>query len=211
MKHPITLTLTEALLGTASANPDLYRQFIQSKCPVPGEDEAESLPDVDEEVQLSTTVFRRTADGKPFIYDYQIKGFFKDACSALRRVTRFVPVKGKEPKKVAAYHSGNLKAYKKEIDGLIFVKPREILLQLPEGAELGICERSLRAQTPKGEKVSLARSEEAPAGTKLVFTINMLGDHLEDALWEWLEYGELRGLGQWRNSGKGRFTFEMEK
>lgn len=26
---------------------------------------------------------------------------------------------------------------------------------------------------------------------------------------EWLDYGKLRGLGQWRNSGKGRFTYEI--
>lgn len=26
---------------------------------------------------------------------------------------------------------------------------------------------------------------------------------------EWLDYGKLRGLGQWRNSGKGRFTYEL--
>jgi hypothetical protein len=25
---------------------------------------------------------------------------------------------------------------------------------------------------------------------------------------EWLDYGCLRGLGQWRNSGKGRFFWE---
>lgn len=24
---------------------------------------------------------------------------------------------------------------------------------------------------------------------------------------EWLDYGELRGIGQWRNSGKGRFKW----
>lgn len=29
-----------------------------------------------------------------------------------------------------------------------------------------------------------------------------------DAVREWLDYGMLRGLGQWRNSGKGRFTWE---
>ena len=28
------------------------------------------------------------------------------------------------------------------------------------------------------------------------------------AVREWLDYGQLRGLGQWRNSGKGRFTWE---
>ncbi len=30
----------------------------------------------------------------------------------------------------------------------------------------------------------------------------------ESLVREWLTYGRLRGLGQWRNSGKGRFTFE---
>ena len=25
---------------------------------------------------------------------------------------------------------------------------------------------------------------------------------------EWLDYGRVRGIGQWRNSGKGRFTWE---
>lgn len=25
---------------------------------------------------------------------------------------------------------------------------------------------------------------------------------------EWLDYGQLRGLFQWRNSGKGRFVWE---
>ncbi len=34
----------------------------------------------------ATTCFPRTEDGVPFCWDYQIKGFFKDACSALRRV-----------------------------------------------------------------------------------------------------------------------------
>ena len=27
------------------------------------------------------------------------------------------------------------------------------------------------------------------------------------AVREWLDYGILRGIGQWRNSGKGRFTY----
>lgn len=32
-------------------------------------------------------------------------------------------------------------------------------------------------------------------------------DAYEAALLEWLDYGILRGLGQWRNSGKGRFSY----
>lgn len=35
-------------------------------------------------VEDATTCFPRTEDGVPFCWDYQIKGFFKDACSALR-------------------------------------------------------------------------------------------------------------------------------
>ena len=35
------------------------------------------------------------------------------------------------------------------------------------------------------------------------------GDRLQKLVLEWLDYGKLRGLGQWRNSGKGRFTYEL--
>ena len=34
-------------------------------------------------------------------------------------------------------------------------------------------------------------------------------DQIRACVIEWLEYGALRGLGQWRNSGKGRFEFEI--
>ena len=40
-------------------------------------------------------------------------------------------------------------------------------------------------------------------------TIKMLSDEHEKVVREWLDYGELRGLGQWRNSGKGIFTYEI--
>jgi len=190
MKLAITLTLTEELLGTASANPELYRDFIESKRPDNGAE------DVDAEVQKSTTVFHRTPDGKPFLYDYQIKGFFKDACSALKRADDT--------------ESAKIKAYKKEIDGLIFVEPRQIVAELPDGGIVGICQRPLRAQTAQGERVSLARSETLPPGTVLRFTITLLSGKLEDPIREWLDYGHLRGLGQWRNSGKGRFDHVVE-
>ena len=31
---------------------------------------------------------------------------------------------------------------------------------------------------------------------------------MEGLIHEWLDYGKLHGTGQWRNSGKGRFTVE---
>ena len=36
----------------------------------------------------------------------------------------------------------------------------------------------------------------------------LLPDH-EKAIKEMLDYGQLRGFGQWRNSGKGRFIYEI--
>ena len=35
----------------------------------------------------------------------------------------------------------------------------------------------------------------------------MIDDDVE-LVREWMKYGRHKGIGQWRNSGKGRFTFE---
>jgi hypothetical protein len=191
----IRVYMTEGFLGTKSGTPELLRDYIVAKNPNSlGEDELElNIPkDVDEELTKGTTFFNRTEDGQPFIFDYQVKGFFKDAQGVLNRMNK-------------------MPAYKKIIDGLIFVKERKIMLQMPEGEEMGICERPLRAPTPQGERVAIARSEEAPAGTVLEFTIQVLDDKLMKNVKEWLDYGILRGLGQWRNSGKGRFSWEEIK
>ena len=104
--------------------------------------------------------------------------------------------------------SSKLKAYKKVIDGLVFVGPRSIKLN-PAG-EIGVCQRPLRANTMQGERVALASSEELPAGTTADFEIILLDESLEAVVREWLDYGALRGIGQWRNSGKGRFSYEVE-
>lgn len=54
-------------------------------------------------------------------------------------------------------------------------------------------------------------SEECPAGTTCEMTILCLDDAHEKAVREWLDYGALRGIGQWRNSSKGRFKWEEIK
>lgn len=139
------LTTIEALLGTASNNKALHSEFIASHAPdAPSREEEIAAVGVDEVIEKGTTVFSRNEDGRPILWDYQIKGFFKDACGVLRKV------KGTK--------SSKIKAYKKEIDGLIFVQERQIPVP---------------------------------------------------AVKEWLSYGKLRGLGQWRNSGKGRFLCEI--
>jgi hypothetical protein len=107
-----------------------------------------------------------------------------------------------------ANESAKITAYKKVVDGLIFVLPRKIPVILPDGGDIGLCQRPLRANTAQGEKIALAISETLPAGTQIEFTVQCLSDEHEAAVREWLDYGALRGIGQWRNSGKGRFDWE---
>ena len=73
---------------------------------------------------------------------------------------------------------------------------------------MGDCQRPLRASGPSGERVALAHSETVPAGSYIEFTIEMWTDDLEKVVRECLDYGARRGLGQWRNSGKGTFYWE---
>lgn len=197
MKEPkeikVRITFIEEVLGTSSNNPEIHREYIASKAPDAAKisEEVEAIG-VEGVVDKGMTVFPRTNDGKPFFWDYQIRGFFKDACSSLKKVT------GSE--------SSKIKAYKKEIDGLIFVEPRVIPFNL--SGEIGECQRPLRASTAQGERIALSHSETVPAGSTVEFTILLLNANHEKAVREWLDYGRLRGIGQWRNSGKGKFTWE---
>lgn len=189
----VKLTFTEPILGTSPADQEVYRNFIGTKAPDAStvEDEVASIG-VDAVVEKGMTVFHRMEDGTPFLYDYQIKGFFKDTCGGLRKVDKTV--------------SSKIKAYKKEIDKLIFPEPRCIPIHFD--GNITECQRPLRAQTAQGERISLAISEQIPAGATVEFTVVCLCDDHEKAVREWLDYGRFSGIGQWRNSGKGRFTWE---
>lgn len=188
----VKLTFLEEVLGTASADKEIHDKFIAANAPdAPSRKEEIEALGVEEVIEKSMTVFPRNAEGKPIFWDYQIKGFFKDACGMLRKIPNSA--------------SSKIKAYKKEIDGLIFVKEREIPIIFD--GEIGSCQRPLRAQTAQGERVALANSETVPAGSTIEFTIQLMCDTHEKAVREWLDYGVFRGIGQWRNSGKGKFEW----
>lgn len=192
-KMRVRITFTEELLGTASANPELHSEFIASKAPdAPSMKEEVAALGAEEVEQKSMTVFPRDENGNPILWDYQAKGFFKGVCGFLRRVP------GSEASKI--------KAYKKVLDGLLFIHPRQIVLNMPDA--VGNCQRPLRAETAQGERVALANSETAPAGTFIECEIEMLDPSLLPFVREALDYGALSGIGQWRNSGKGRFQWE---
>ena len=105
-KINVRITLMEAMLGTSPNNAEIYREFFAPKAPndATADEEAEALAREQEGIK-GMTVFPRNEDGKPFIYDYMIKGAFKDACQMLARLKN-----GNE--------SSRIKAFKKIIDGL---------------------------------------------------------------------------------------------
>ena len=195
----VKITFSEEVLGTASANPEIHKEFIASNAPdATSREEEVAAIGADKVVEKSMTVFPKDSDGSPFFWDYQIKGFFKDACSMLARVG------GKEN---AVNQSGKIKAYKKVVDGMIFVSPRRIPITIPDSKAIGSCQRPLRGQTAQGERIALANSETVPQGSSIELEIRCLDSRHEKAVVEWLDYGELKGIGCWRNSGKGRFTW----
>ena len=196
----VELTTIAEMLGTASADKEVHSTFIASKAPdAPSREEEIEAVGVEEVIEKGMTVFPRDEDGNPIMWNYMIRGFFKSACSAMSKV------------KDSA--SSKLKAYKKQVDLRIMVyadanDKTNRMIPIQFDGEIGDCQRPLRAQTAQGERVALAHSESIPAGAKMTFDIVMLMDDDVKLVREWLDYGVFNGLGQWRNSGCGAFTWK---
>jgi len=188
------------MLGMTPVSDDIWADYIRSKgtaadvSPELLDEEAETLPEAGDDVDPKGLTGFNSDETGAFLFDYQLKGAVKDAFGMLRRVV------GSQASKV--------KAYLKEIDGLVFVTDRRVYLQFPEGTDpdnLRINVRPLRAKTAQGERVSIARSYEAPVGTRAEFTFMILGGaikeaHIRELLWYW----GWRGWGCWRNASWGR-------
>lgn len=192
----VKITFTDEVLGMTPADKEIHKTYIASKAPdAPSIQQEIAAAGADVVEEKTMTMFPRNESEQPIFWDYQIRGMFKDSCGLLKRVP--------------SSQSAKIRAYKKEIDGLIFVEPRQIPIHL--SGPMGDCQRPLRASTPQGERVALAHSETIPAGSTITFTVKMLLPTHEKAVREWLDYGALHGMGQWRNSGKGRYTWEEAK
>lgn len=199
----VRITFTEPVLGTKPSDPEIHSTYVASKAPdaktMAEEVAAHGVEAVEEK---GKTVFDKMEDGTPYLWDYQLKGFFKEAAKTL--------------KKVPGTKTSKVTAYLKKVDNFIFVfgpmRDRERVLPLYMPMDLDLvatdCQRPLRAQTMQGERVALAHSEEAPAGTYFECTIECLVDADMALVREWLDYGRYKGMGQWRNSGLGRISWE---
>jgi hypothetical protein len=198
----VRITFISPVLGSQPSDPDIHRTYIASKAPnAPKIEEEVAAVGVDAVTKKGMTIFPRDKDGNIVLWDYQIRGFFKAAAQSIHRSKD----KDLGPKTL------QMKAFKKIIDQNIFVfgdklGGRQITIDI--NGEVGELQRSLRANTPQGDIVSIAHSEMINEGSTAEFTIKMLGNEYEDAVKEWLDYGVYNGFGQWRNASYGRFTWE---
>jgi hypothetical protein len=188
--YHVKVTFVTPVLGTQPQR-DVATDYLAGKFEAGAgslpDDELETLP---EQLQKGTTAFHKV-DGCPVMYDYMVKGFLKEAGRIFNGLD-------------------GVKALQSKIDNLVFVRQRRIPLHVPDGAEITFLERPLRAQTAQGPRVGLARSEMLPEGTWFEFDLDVYNGQVSgDILRALLSYGERKGLGQWRNGGWGRITFEF--
>lgn len=202
VRMKIRISFIDSMLGTKAADPTVFASYIATKRPEgPSTDELVSA----ESAEIKgTTGFHKDTAGNPFVYDYQVRGFLKESFGALKQMP-----------KSKVY---GIPTYKQKVDLFFFVYPRMIPLVIPEKQSLGVCERPLRAETMQGPRMTVVRSEEVPIGTTMEFEVASaldkvkIGDKsvlVEDAIAQTMDYGAFHGFGQWRNSGKGRFTWEF--
>lgn len=189
-KYQVKVTFITPVLGAqpqrAIATEWLGGQFKENGGVLP-DDEIATL---DETIEKGTTAFHKL-NGQPIFYDYQVKGFIKEAGRIFNGL-------------------GGVKALRSKIDNLLFVSPRQINLNMPGGGIIEFLERPLRAETAQGPRIAIARSEMLPIGTWFECTLEVFNGPVdEDIIRDLFTYGEKKGLGQWRNGGFGRFTFEL--
>lgn len=213
----VGIVFNNDILGSSSGNPEIHKEYIASKAPtlaqVNEETEAIGKPVTEEEqesqLHKATTIFPSDATGV-FCWDYQWRGFIKESVG--------VAVELGDINNLSKW------TYKRACDSIVFVKPRRIYFRDAAGLIIPkvtqYCERPLRADTMQGERVALARSEMLPEGTQCEFTIELLGGEnpkskvaslKEEHIIAALDYGALKGFGQWRSGGKGTFTYTVKE
>jgi hypothetical protein len=246
VKHHVGLNFVEPVLGTVPMNPEIYKDYIESK--KPENEQEEEFGSVEKKEGRGWTGFHREPDlyerpdgssttdpllaklgadlapivrkrGHLFTYDYTVRGFLKESSNALRQI---------------AAH--DVKGCRGKIDQFVFAYPRRIPFLAekthaadrkaggcgcgPEGATgcflihapHDVLERPLRADTPLGPRVALARSDLLNAGTRLEFDLKILWPKVftEEILRMCFERGEMLGFGQFRTGSYGRFTYTLD-
>ncbi len=187
----VELELTTPQLGTIPYDPQVFKQYIESLKPKDQEDQEDESQFVKQTEIKGWTGFMRDKKGL-FIKSYMIKGFLKHAGDVLKDQL-------------------GIRAMKSKIDDYIFITPLHLYPDPQSNGNLQHIERSLRVMTMQGPRVTLARSDYLPEGTKWKFKLINLWPNLfkEKLLKGLFAYGKLMGLGQFRNGNYG--AFELRK
>ena len=190
----------ERLIGSSPTSASIYQDYMAERAikrgVTPAGDEEMTLPDGD---GGALTGFPRDDTGL-FLWDYQLRGFLKEAARALR-----LKVPGKTKAEVNLTDS--------LVHQFVHVFPRRLYLTR-DGAKFvepdGVLERPLRAMTMQGPRMTLAASEFVDEGCELEAKVFVLaGPITPEIVRQLIPYGQLVGLGQWRSGSNGRFTAEV--
>jgi len=160
----------------------------------------ESMKELDE--KGITCFFRNPANGKVCIGSHMILGFMKAAGEA---ISKTLPKKNGTMLYSASYTSSIINQHcsvaTKFIDSSIDIDRDE------DGNPVYL-QRSLRAMTAQGPRVSLAKSETIPEGAEFEFDLRVMKNSpmTSEVIDTLFSYGVMTGIGQWRGSGgKGQF------
>ena len=209
IRYEFELTLTEPILGSLPADPEILDRWVHEKArkiqlaEEKLREELAALPEGELQEDLAkqkVTCFARDHGGELMVWDYVLKGFLKESGNVQKDAL-------------------DIKALRSKIDATVFVKPRRLHL-LREGEPItepdDVYVRPLRAMTAQGPRVSLASSEMVNLPVSVVGTVDVLGTQknggcivTEVVLRELLEYGVYHGIGQNANGGFGRFEFSL--
>lgn len=229
--YRVRLTLLTDMLGTKPCSSDIAQRFLQSKMTkadrmkrdLTEEDKIAKANEAVEAAEKSLTIFYKE-DGKPVMEGYQFMGYFKEAART----------QSNDKGKLASnFYAGSLKT---RIEEAFNVPETFVEIRLPKGYDpyetvlvdgkevrrWKQLERPLRTEFKGTTITSVAKSEIIPAGSTMEFTVELRSDTVPvssgkqsvkvdayELLCELLGEGQKRGIGQWRNSGRGRFLAEI--
>ena len=162
------------------------------------------------------TIFSKDEKGLPYYEDYVTKGCLKDLAQLY--CERVPHVRGEVFSNMSYTASAmNRHVFTESIGGQEdrnyfytdkLCKKKSPLMLHPDKS-INYLERSLRASTAQGPRISLARSEQVTAGTYMKFTITSFLPSTSlnlKKLKDLLSIGKQFGMSNWRNAGNGSFT-----
>ncbi|MGD8785801.1 MAG: hypothetical protein PVJ60_00120 [Phycisphaerales bacterium] len=198
IKIKITAKLIESMIGTVPKNKKIFTDYVQNKMGEFQGHPIKTAAEMNEEIESVSDACEKTATGfhndvfGVFIFNYMILGNIKANIYCL-----------------TANGFCKVLAYKKSTDLFVKINPRKIRFyrddeEHPIQYADNTIERSIRAQTPKGDRVFLGKGDVINRNSKFKFEVQLFKNDkglTPEVLVEALKFGKYNGLGQWRGSG----------